>query len=200
MRAQLRKYIDDLSDKVRKACGFDDNRFPVDLELCVANIGGDMVRAERRPQSIIEKVGSESFRVSVWQGMSPSKDRMCVAHELGHLFLHMGFCVDEDNWNAFSAGQEDPKRLFGYMDIDYEARSFGLAFLIPRYALEHEVWKQQGGGRVDLKPIAAHFGVAADDVREQGQWLGVFYRDFWPWLSTLVAVPWTTASVDGHAS
>ncbi|MCL2822837.1 MAG: ImmA/IrrE family metallo-endopeptidase [Polyangiaceae bacterium] len=175
MLATTRQYINALAERVRDALDLGGDDFPVDLISYIPNMGGEFVRTDQAAESMIEKVGSDSFRVTVRRGLHRNRERFSIAHELGHLFLHMGYCIDDQKWDAIDPGRDGPMLRFGYSDQEYEAHEFGAALLMPRDAFRVEVARHQKDGALDLKPIAERFGVSVEAARRRGQWLGMFY-------------------------
>ncbi len=40
------------------------------------------------------------FEIIVFEYQPPNRKSFTIAHELGHLFLHMGYIIDEERWKV----------------------------------------------------------------------------------------------------
>lgn len=78
----------------------------------------------------IRKSGKESFEIflpPVQISWTIERRNFMIAHELGHLFLHMGFRINDDKWN------NQMKGFYRNNDAEtnYQANEFAKAFLMP---------------------------------------------------------------------
>ena len=97
-----------------------------------------------------------------------------IAHELGHLFLHMGYLVNPDKWNAIDEYYDSPKYRQGYSEEEYEANQFAGAFLMPEKEYRQFVIEYSKDNRINVNLIANHFNVSFDAALTRGKWLGIF--------------------------
>ncbi len=93
-----------------------------------------------------------------------------IAHELGHLFLHMGFRINDDKWN------NQMKGFYRNNDAEtnYQANEFAKAFLMPEEEYGEILNRYTKGNRVNIKEVANHFHVAINIAASRGQLLGYF--------------------------
>jgi len=173
MLATRRQCINTFADHVRRVLEIGDGVFPVNVETCIERLGGQLVRTQQAEEAKIEKVG-ESFCITIREGLHPNRERFSLAHEIGHLFLHWGFWIDEDKWNAVEATGGSPLLRFGYSDQEFEAHEFAAAVLMPKDAFWDEVAKNLADDTIDLRPVAERFGVSVEAAKLRGRWLGLF--------------------------
>ncbi|MCL2824650.1 MAG: ImmA/IrrE family metallo-endopeptidase [Polyangiaceae bacterium] len=170
-----RRYINELAEWVRRVLDLRSDDFPVDVKACIFELGGELVEGDQPAEAKVEKVGN-SFRITVRRGMPARRERFSIAHEIGHLFLHMGYYVDMEKWESIEEAGGKPMMRFGFGTQENEANEFAAALLMPRDVFRDRVAKlTTPNGMVSLQPLADHFGVSTDAARTRGQWLGLFY-------------------------
>lgn len=100
------------------------------------------------------------------------RTRFSLAHELGHLFLHMGYLTDR--WNTAETFQDSIYyRSYSRKDMNYsqeesEANEFAAAFLMPKEQFKESLIRNKSN--IDL--IAAEFQVSRDAARNRARNLG----------------------------
>lgn len=169
MQRSRRAEINALAIKVRQALDLDHSPFPV--EEAVERLGGRIVQQDG-PEAYIQKEGS-AFVIGL-ADQPPARKRFSIAHELGHLFLHMGYLIDTDRWSAIDEYRDSPKYRYGFSDEEYEAHEFAGALLMPEDEFRSIVRQFSQDARTPLQPIVERFDVSADAARTRGQWLGLF--------------------------
>ena len=99
MLAGRRQQINSLAEKVRRGLELDVVPFPVDD--AVGRLGGRIeMRSDADNEALVKKEG-DAFVIVL--GEQPEvRRRFSVAHELGHLFLHMGYIIDPTRWASIS--------------------------------------------------------------------------------------------------
>lgn len=174
MNYQRRQRIGRLANRIH---GVLELGTPVDPSVAVGRLGG---RLESLPgnaeyEALIRKEGDDSFVIKM-KGTSPARRRFMIAHMLGHLFLHMGFLVEEVRWQSAGDYEDSALRRYGHSEEESEAREFANAFLMPECEFRMIAGKNQEGGRYNLGSLRAAFQVPMDAIRTRGRWLGLF-----PW-------------------
>lgn len=167
---QIRHLIDKLADAVRSLYGI---TAPIDdIDETVKKIGGTVVEdasMDGFSDGRIRKLTARSFEIAVSPFQSKERRNFTVAHELGHLFLHMGFMTDEDRWQ-----QQDSVAYYrgGRSELEYQANEFAAAFLMPQWEYESVLKEHTEGNLVDTAEIARYFHVSIDAAANRGKWLG----------------------------
>ena len=143
---------------------------PVDLESAIARLGGVVEYIEpglEQPEASITREGDGGFVIRLARDKASVRQRFSLAHELGHLFLHMGF-ANPATWQRAGKFEESYNRE-GYGEQELEAHEFAAAFLMPE-----EEYRARVGTNESISAIAAHFGVSTEAALNRGRWLGVF--------------------------
>jgi hypothetical protein len=174
-----RQEINRTAEQIRKALDLDQVPFPV--ELAVERLGGLIETvADTDAEALIKKDG-DSFVIVLGNqlrdqpGDQPEmRKRFSIAHELGHLFLHMGYLVDPPRWERTGEYRDAPKYRYGFSDEETEAHEFAAALLMPADDFRAAVSRWSSDGHTQLGPLAEHFQVSREAARVRGQWLGVF--------------------------
>lgn len=158
-------------------CGALDLTIPVDLEEAVRRLGGDLEEAtlQNNVDGRIEKVG-DSFKITLSPEQSKLRKRFSLAHEIGHLFLHMGFLIKPELWTSSESYIDSVYYRYGYSEEEHEANEFAGSFLMPSTEFVEAVQELGKDGFVNLSTLAGRFEVSTDAAYTRGRWLGVF-----PW-------------------
>lgn len=71
----------------------------------------------------------DGFIIYISPFQSTERRKFTIAHELGHLFLHMGYRINSDLWNK----QMDATYYrAGDSLLEYQANEFAAALLMPK--------------------------------------------------------------------
>lgn len=117
----------------------------------------------------VQKKGNKSFQIRILNSLSEQRKKFTIAHELGHLFLHMGYMLNDDLWDA--SGEKTFAR-YGNSENELQAHEFAAALLMPKQHFEKAIYDFEDDGRVDMKKIATHFGVSVPAATNRAKWLG----------------------------
>ena len=167
-----RNQIQQLADAVREACEL---KTPMDLGLAIERLGGELVEiANPEYEAQIEKKGSEGFKITLASEPHENRKRFSVAHELGHLFLHMGYLVDDEKWQQVGTFVDSVYHRFGFSLEEHEANEFAASLLMPRDEFIKIAKANYSDEYYTLDPIAEHFHVSTDAAKTRGYWLGIF--------------------------
>ncbi|MDK0667670.1 ImmA/IrrE family metallo-endopeptidase [Clostridium perfringens] len=172
MNQLLRNGINNLADEVRNIFNISS---PVqDIDAVVRMLGGEVVEElelENYADAKIEKVG-DSFRITVLEGQPVTRRRFSIAHELGHLFLHMGYCIDEELWES-----NEDNRYFRSLsgEKEYQAHEFAAALLMPKSEFKNEMARHFNSEEFfyDMEAVAEYFNVSEEAAINRGRWLGM---------------------------
>jgi Zn-dependent peptidase ImmA (M78 family) len=108
---------------------------------------------------------------------SRERDRFSIAHELGHLFLHMGYLVDAAAWNRIDEYRDSPMFRHGHSEEELEAHEFAASFLMPALDFKGVAKRNYVANSYDVSSIARVFDVSVPAARNRGRWLGMFSWD-----------------------
>ncbi len=138
------------------------------MEEIVEKLGGTIQREVSFSDGTVERNG-DGFKIILSLFQDEKRERFTIAHELGHLFLHMGYRINEKLWE----GQDNNiYHRTGNSEREYQANEFAAAFLMPanRYL---EVLKSLAvGNKVDTSKIAEFFNVSVEAASNRGKFLG----------------------------
>ena len=147
-----------------------------DMEEVVSRLGG-LLREEEgiglysdgRIQKVIDEDSDIDFVITVPMNQSINRKNFTVAHELGHLFLHMGYMTNQELW------QKANNKVFnrsGNSESEIQANEFAAAFLMPRQEYKEIMDMNSEGNTVFIGKVADYFKVSIDAASYRGKWLG----------------------------
>lgn len=166
----LKQLINDMADTIRSIFQV---KGPIDeIDKVVKKMGGRVVEdssIDGFSDGRIRKEGKDSFVIEISPFQSKERRNFTIAHELGHLFLHMGFMTNPEIW-------ESPDNVTYYRngssELEYQANEFAAAFLMPKRDYELRLYQCLQGDFVDTSQIASYFHVSIDAAATRGKWLG----------------------------
>jgi len=170
MDLQTRKYISELAQRVMDVY---DITTPIsDMEDIVRRLGGTIESKENFDdfcEGTIRKSGENSFVIALSPFGNEQRKTFTIAHELGHLFLHMGFMVDKELW-----AQQDQKvySRFGSTEQEYQANEFAASLLMPEKNYKEVMNRYSEGNSVDMSKVARFFNVSISAAINRGKFLG----------------------------
>ena len=143
----------------------------INIDEVVSRIGGYIEKDNTLSgysDGFIKKDG-DSFKIYISPYQMDTRRNFTIAHELGHLFLHMGFNIDEELWNS-----QDEKTYYrnGSSEEEQQANEFAAALLMPRLEYKKVLEKHTKGNTVDIYKIAEYFNVSVNAASNRGKWLG----------------------------
>ncbi len=171
MQQHRREQIEKLAESVRASCEL---AVPVEVDHAVARLNGSIaVVSETDYEAKIEKDG-DGFKITLAGQQFERRRRFSVAHELGHLFLHMGYLIDETKWASVGTYTDSVYYRFGYTTEEFEANEFAAALLMPRAEFVRVATQRQGSRGYQISAVAGHFQVSNEAALNRGRWLGLF--------------------------
>jgi len=176
MTKERREAIYSFAEKIRKLLQL---KTPVDLyEVTMRSLGGKIAeeRLDRDISGKIEKLG-DSFKITLNSGHPENRKNFTLAHELGHLFLHMGYITNPEKWDNITEYVDSPYYRVGYSEEEYEANQFAGALLMPKDEYREFVATNKKNGVIHISKISEWFNVSDDAALTRGKWLGVFRWD-----------------------
>lgn len=112
---------------------------------------------------------SPRFTIVVPSNQSENRKNFTIAHELGHLFLHMGYMIDDELWNSEKNVIFNRK---GNSEIELQANEFAAALLMPKREYKEILDICTTGNWASTSGIAEYFHVSVDAATYRGKWLG----------------------------
>jgi Zn-dependent peptidase ImmA (M78 family) len=170
-----RSRINKLADSIREALELVVP--PYEPKVAVKKLNGEIFYdlSAEDIDAYIEKIGDQRFGIHLSKNQFPQRERFTLAHELGHLFLHMGFIIDENKWNIFNKeGGAVFCRDNTTSKDEYEAHEFAAAFLMPKQEFLLKAKSTLNGDYYNVEALANEFGVSLDAATNRGKWLGIF--------------------------
>jgi Zn-dependent peptidase ImmA (M78 family) len=167
--------INNIADLVRTSLELS---CPYDPEKVVQELGGQIIQDidNMAIDAYIKKKDEDSFVISLNRKKPFLRERFTIAHELGHLFLHMGFLINKDLWKKQEEFQDSVYyryRMTGnYNQEESEANEFAAAFLMPRDEFRSQIYKNLSNNKIDIRVIASYFQVSPSAVLTRAKWLG----------------------------
>lgn len=110
-----------------------------DLDGVIEKLGGTIEEEKDLEESVDAKIlpdfNGESFKI-ICVSKENEYRRLAIAHELGHLFLHMAKVNGKDSYIIEGTYQHERENT---SMIEWEAEEFALAFLMPEQVFRNKV-------------------------------------------------------------
>lgn len=159
MGKEINKKAELLYNILKQSPGFD-------IVNAVEKLGGSVTFVDREEldagvdaQINVEKgINGIDFKIMCVRQQSEEYMRFCIAHELGHLFLHMLEKNEEGNIELVKDRLCKEPRNFNL--YEWEAEEFAACFLMPEYEFRIKVEELNG----DVEAIAQLFKVSSQSV------------------------------------
>lgn len=139
-----------------------------DIDGLVTLLGGSVQTDFNFTDGAVKKEG-ESFRILVSPFQDEKRRRFTIAHELGHLFLHMGYLTNEELWKR---QDENIYHRLGSSEKEYQANEFAAALLMPKKEYLKIMNQNVIGNKVNTSKIAEYFNVSVEAASNRGKFLG----------------------------
>ena len=152
--------------------------FPV--EDTVRRLGGELELCNNEgieagvDAKIVPSADKKNFKISYIQGEEDIYTRFSIAHELGHLFLHMTRLDQEKNEYVISGDYKHVPRSSSI--IEWEAEEFAAAFLMPESIFKIKAEEISANTTVQdkIQWLADLFKVPYKSVLIRGENLGIW--------------------------
>ncbi len=170
LNREIRRLINVMAEEVINLYGI---QIPIiNIEEVVQKMGGSVVDNSSIGEfsdGKIRKTGEDSFTIEVSPFQTEERKNFTIAHELGHLFLHMGFQTNEQKWQ-----KQDNVSYYrnGNSELEYQSNEFAAAFLMPRVKYKEIMEQNTEGDFVNTAEVAKYFRVSIDAAANRGKWLG----------------------------
>jgi len=125
MDNSTRRMINSLAEDVLSAYNIS---VPIgNIDEIVEKLGGTIQKEAFFSDGAVEKEGN-GFKIIVSPFQDEKRERFTIAHELGHLFLHMGYRTNNELWEK---QENNIYHRIGNSEKEYQANEFAAAFLMP---------------------------------------------------------------------
>ncbi|PEN00134.1 hypothetical protein CN621_16925 [Bacillus wiedmannii] len=175
MEKEKKEYIATVTKVVRDSLNLST---PIDLESLVEKLGGTLSftnTIENDKEAKIEKK-EDSFEIYIDKNKSETRKRFSIAHEIGHLFLHMGYLLNPKKWESTNDYVDSVYYRYGYNIEEHEANEFAAHLLMPNEEFQEVSQKNfnDASKKYDINKIASHFNVSEDAAFTKGKLMGLF--------------------------
>ncbi len=144
-----------------------------DMDMVVTKLGGRLQEDKETSGYSDGTIDREDlnypFCIRIPYRQSENRKNFTVAHELGHLFLHMGYMIDSDLWER---SRSMKFRRSGNSELELQANEFAAALLMPRGKYKEILDKFSEDNYVFISKVADYFHVSIDAATYRGKWLG----------------------------
>ena len=172
MQTERKKYIEELTSNIRDS--FEISVPITDMSSIVKKLGGEVkytqnVTAYERVRVCKQK---DAFTVFVSSDVTFARANFNVATALGHLFLHMGYIINEEKWE-----KQNTDAKFSNKEYE-EATVFAMFFLMPEDSYREVLDTYSENTTIFTRKIANHFNVPLNVAINRGNTLGLIA--YWP--------------------
>lgn len=178
MDARDRLAIKNIVDSIRNAINIGDNETTTleGLDNIITRLGGSLeVNSNLMHDAEIIKISENNskFRIQYSPFQSEVRRNFSIAHELGHLFLHMLYLIDNNIWENLPEGSSY-KRV-GSNEMESQANEFAAELLMPKEVYLEELSRNKylNCNKYNIEPVAKRFNVSEQAAINRGRWLGV---------------------------
>lgn len=164
-------YIESVARQTLESSGLSDEA-PINAKSIAEILGGKVqtvvISCSRMPHGACVIKRGDSFIIKV---MDDEVDRRnyLIAHQLGHLLIHMNYGLEEYKEFADGDGYDlDELKVGDDRMLDHEAHVFACELIMPRSSFARELKKRSEYGRYDLNALAKVFDVTPNTIRQRG--------------------------------
>ena len=166
MDNSTRRMINSLAEDVLSAYNIS---VPIgNIDEIVEKLGGTIQKEAFFSDGAVEKEGNW-LKIIESPFQDEKRERFTIAHELGHLFLHMGYRTNNELWEK---QENNIYHWIGNSEKEYQANEFAAAFLMPATEYLSVLNKVAEGNMVDTSKIAEYFNVSIEAAANRGKFLG----------------------------
>lgn len=166
MNNDTRNMINSLTEDIIRTFNID---IPIDdIDALVCKLGGSIQTLNNIHDGAVIKDGN-SFRILVSPFQDEKRRRFTIAHELGHLFLHMGYLTNSALWERQN---DNVYHRIGNSEQEYQANEFAASLLMPRDRYLEVLDQYTEKNQVDTAEVANYFHVSIEAASNRGKFLG----------------------------
>lgn len=165
--AEMSKLIERLTEDIIRAFEIE---VPIkDIDFVVKKLGGKLKTSESYSTTCLCKQG-DGFIIVIPNYGSEERKRFMVSREIGHLFLHMGYLINEELWKVQQSGSVYVNNSSA--EAEYHATEFAEALLMPRSQYKEVLRQNTCNNLVSTSKIAEVFRVSITAASNRGKMLG----------------------------
>lgn len=169
MNNELRMLINNLTQDIIELYSI---QIPIkNINDVVTKLGGrveESIDIENMSDGSIKKQDN-GFIIKVSPFQSTERKKFTIAHELGHLFLHMGYRINSELWDK---QKNETYYRSGDSLMEYQANEFAAALLMPKNSYKEIMNQYTIGNEVETDKVADYFGVSISAASNRGKFLG----------------------------
>lgn len=152
------KRIHTIANKICEALNL---TIPVNAPEIVEKIGGKIIYHKfKTKEACVKNKDGSSFRIFVEKAADEKMMNLIIAEKLGHIFLHMGFWLDEKKWKKCGNYIDSPVDIIPYIQFGSESAFFARCLLTPEKEFVPFVISNLKNGKIDLNKIACKFNIS----------------------------------------
>jgi len=171
VNSQRRAAIDRVAEKIRQVCAV---TTPVDMDKFMRALGGKLEEKSGLDYEAKIVRHGQSFVITLERQKPSKRKSFSIAHEVGHLVLHMGYLLNRKLWEESCAFTDSVYYRSGHTEEEREADEFAAALLMPKDEFLRVANQHLTARGYDIPKIAAHFQVSENAALTRGRWLGIF--------------------------
>lgn len=173
MTIAKRDEIAELAETLRESLNLSS---PVNVVGAVEMLGGEILEDESLDDEGVEALvrkHTDAFQIVLQKRKPPLRKRFSIAHEIGHLFLHMGYLLDPDLWIGADEYRDSVYYRYGHGIEEDEANEFAACLLMPEKEFRSLLAKHRNQMAEATDALADHFQVSKDAICTRGKRLGL---------------------------
>lgn len=173
MNLRKRIYIEQFTDLIRELY---DIPMPIkNIEEVVSSLGGALQKSDNAflldgKISKCSEFSEIKFLIEINQNLSMNRKNFTIAHEIGHLFLHMGYEINPQKWDSIKPTTTYQRS--GHSEEEVEANEFAASLLMPEEAIRNYVEIREDSA-IDIKELAKYFNVSVSSAVVRCRVLGL---------------------------
>lgn len=157
-----------------------------DMSKVVNRIGGRVEYINNVNRLINGTIRKEkdSFVIYVELYKNRQQQNFSIAHDLGHVFIHMGYKIDNKLWDKYKDGEYFAPTFWDQVNT---VNKFAYSLLMPRKHYKEYIksyieccdmsgYPEIYNAHLNIESVAVHFGVSISAAHERGKLLG-FLKD-----------------------
>ncbi len=171
MRQEKINYIQAVVTEIRKYFQLKDFLSREDLTNLVEKLEGSLeFQFDLDVDAKIERI-DKNFKITIKPSNLALRDNFSIAHELGHLFLHMGYLIDNNMWMNSKLRYD----RFGYSQEEFEANEFAGNLLMQEHLFIKEFRNNYDSKQqvVNLKKMSKIFNVSPKAIEVRAKNIGL---------------------------